>query len=122
EGNLPQIRDQHDEAARTEGLFHRRRLKLLSWRACPGHPRLHKTAERRTWMPGTRPGMTVDVPASSSPQHHAGVGRPRQPDELPGREAALALPRIRDGNLHQRAVGEPDLVERHVAAIAGLVQ
>src|SRR5262249_38291222 len=26
-------------------------------RACPGHPRLSK--ERKTWMPGTRPGMTV---------------------------------------------------------------
>ena len=26
-------------------------------RACPGHPRLRK--ESKTWMPGTRPGMTV---------------------------------------------------------------
>ncbi|MEH2670202.1 hypothetical protein DXU07_12420 [Bradyrhizobium elkanii] len=26
-------------------------------RACPGHPRL-SYAEAKTWMPGTRPGMT----------------------------------------------------------------
>ncbi|MEH2668524.1 hypothetical protein DXU07_03475 [Bradyrhizobium elkanii] len=26
-------------------------------RACPGHPRL-SVAETKTWMPGTRPGMT----------------------------------------------------------------
>jgi len=26
-------------------------------RACPGHPRLYRS-ESKTWMPGTRPGMT----------------------------------------------------------------
>src|SRR6266851_804741 len=33
-------------------------------RACPGHPRLH-FRRTRTWMPGTRPGMTVVVLATS---------------------------------------------------------
>src|SRR5436309_15311841 len=27
-------------------------------RACPGHPRLSCFAVAKTWMPGTRPGMT----------------------------------------------------------------
>src|SRR6478735_6030779 len=27
-------------------------------RACPGHPRLSCSSEAKTWMPGTRPGMT----------------------------------------------------------------
>src|SRR5260370_29864672 len=27
-------------------------------RACPGHPRLRLCAHRKTWMPGTSPGMT----------------------------------------------------------------
>src|SRR5205085_9672473 len=27
-------------------------------RACPGHPRLFGPSARKTWMPGTRPGMT----------------------------------------------------------------
>ena len=27
-------------------------------RACPGHPRLSSRRRLRTWMPGTRPGMT----------------------------------------------------------------
>jgi hypothetical protein len=34
-------------------------LKRRHGRACPGHPRLaYFTAE--AWMPGTRPGMTVE--------------------------------------------------------------
>jgi hypothetical protein len=28
-------------------------------RACPGHPRLSCLMEAKTWMPGTRPGMTT---------------------------------------------------------------
>jgi hypothetical protein len=27
--------------------------------ACPGHPRLSCFMEAKTWMPGTRPGMTT---------------------------------------------------------------
>jgi hypothetical protein len=27
---------------------------------CPGHPRLLCGKKRKTWMPGTSPGMTVD--------------------------------------------------------------
>ena len=27
-------------------------------RACPGHPRLYLRESLKTWMPGTRPGMT----------------------------------------------------------------
>jgi hypothetical protein len=30
-------------------------------RACPGHPRLSCLTEAKTWMPGTRPGMTSFV-------------------------------------------------------------
>src|SRR5258705_13243946 len=26
---------------------------------CPGHPRLSCSSEAKTWMPGTRPGMTT---------------------------------------------------------------
>src|SRR5882724_84411 len=42
-------------------------------RACPGHPRLSFRQYRKTWMPGTRPGMTswgilaTYTPASASP-------------------------------------------------------
>src|SRR5450756_1290023 len=28
-------------------------------RACPGHPRLSCLRHQKTWMPGTRPGMTT---------------------------------------------------------------
>ncbi|MEH2673027.1 hypothetical protein DXU07_27770 [Bradyrhizobium elkanii] len=31
---------------------------LRHGRARPGHPRLYCVAEAKTWMPGTRPGMT----------------------------------------------------------------
>jgi hypothetical protein len=31
-------------------------------RACPGHPRLSCLREGKTWMPGTRPGMTSYFP------------------------------------------------------------
>ena len=31
---------------------------VVSLRLCPGHPRLDSTLENKTWMPGTRPGMT----------------------------------------------------------------
>jgi hypothetical protein len=27
-------------------------------RACPGHPRIWRVQESKTWMPGTSPGMT----------------------------------------------------------------
>src|SRR5260370_38018955 len=29
---------------------------------CPGHPRLKLPSRRKTWMPGTRPGMTAQRP------------------------------------------------------------
>src|SRR5216683_6494577 len=32
---------------------------VASARLCPGHPRLHSYPRRKTWMPGTRPGMTT---------------------------------------------------------------
>jgi hypothetical protein len=34
-------------------------------RACPGHPRL--ASQRKSWMPGTRPGMTnfISLPSAS---------------------------------------------------------
>src|SRR4051794_9167380 len=35
-----------------------------SSRACPGHPRLSCLREAKTWMPGTRPGMTSFAIAS----------------------------------------------------------
>src|SRR5580693_9473101 len=31
---------------------------VASARLCPGHPRLASRRESKTWMPGTRPGMT----------------------------------------------------------------
>src|SRR5882762_4727405 len=31
-------------------------------RACPGHPRLSCCEIAKTWMPGTRPGMTAERP------------------------------------------------------------
>jgi hypothetical protein len=33
---------------------------------CPGHPRLLCNGTSKTWMPGTRPGMTV-IPQKKSP-------------------------------------------------------
>ncbi|MDD1535706.1 hypothetical protein C7U89_20345 [Bradyrhizobium sp. WBOS4] len=34
-------------------------------RACPGHPRSSCSEPQRTWMPGTRPGMTAEDVAYS---------------------------------------------------------
>jgi hypothetical protein len=31
---------------------------VASARLCPGHPRLSFSIAAKTWMPGTRPGMT----------------------------------------------------------------
>jgi len=37
-----------------------RRRDARHGRACPGHPRLaYANVKLKTWMPGTRPGMTV---------------------------------------------------------------
>jgi hypothetical protein len=33
-------------------------------RACPGHPRIDFVVSRKTWMPGTRPGMTKTFDAA----------------------------------------------------------
>jgi hypothetical protein len=35
----------------------KRSFIVSSWRACPGHPRFQLSISK-TWMPGTRPGMT----------------------------------------------------------------
>jgi hypothetical protein len=35
-------------------------------RACPGHPRLASFEVRKTWMPGTRPGMTKNIESARS--------------------------------------------------------
>src|SRR5947207_11410191 len=42
---------------------------LRHGRACPGHPRLSFVQQSKTWMPGTRPGMTaiVAVPEGVEP-------------------------------------------------------
>ena len=37
----------------------RAKARSASSRRCPGHPRLPVGRESKTWMPGTRPGMTV---------------------------------------------------------------
>jgi len=36
-------------------------LFIVMGRARPGHPRLSCLIAAKTWMPGTRPGMTVTV-------------------------------------------------------------
>jgi hypothetical protein len=36
----------------------RKRITFRHGRACPGHPRLSCSIGTKTWMPGTRPGMT----------------------------------------------------------------
>src|SRR5579863_8536552 len=43
-----------------------RRCVLRHGRARPGHPRLPCLTEAKTWMPGTRPGMTTDEVDPSS--------------------------------------------------------
>src|SRR3569833_1265363 len=89
----------------------------------PGtHPRLGLSALRNTWMTRTIPAMTPLLVPSSLRQHHAGGGGPGQPHHVAGREAALAIARIGDRALHQRAVAQPRLVGRHIAAISRLVQ
>ncbi|UTD26629.1 hypothetical protein DB459_06515 [Bradyrhizobium sp. WD16] len=35
-------------------------LRFRHGRACPGHPRLACCSVVKTWMPGTRPGMTIE--------------------------------------------------------------
>ena len=40
-----------------------REHRSSSGRACPGHPRLKAVQRSKTWMPGTRPGMTKERPA-----------------------------------------------------------
>src|SRR5258707_12237581 len=62
-----------------------RRLRLFfrHGRACPGHPRLPCCDTVKTWMPGTRPGMTSF--ANSIPYH--------------SRDGTLQHPRFLSGNL-----------------------
>src|SRR6266852_408331 len=38
-------------------------------RACPGHPRPCLTERRKTWMPGTSPGMTAGKSAAPHRRH-----------------------------------------------------
>jgi hypothetical protein len=33
---------------------------------CPGHPRLYGSKDVQTWMPGTRPGMTIMSAATAA--------------------------------------------------------
>src|SRR5215471_4517274 len=42
---------------RRSGIF-RPKVSTSHGRACPGHPRLSYSESAKTWMPGTRPGMT----------------------------------------------------------------
>jgi hypothetical protein len=35
--------------------------RIRHGRACPGHPRLIFRWNEKTWMPGTRPGMTTQI-------------------------------------------------------------
>jgi len=41
------------------------RIRTRHGRACPGHPRLGGLARSKTWMPGIKPGMTVERPCVS---------------------------------------------------------
>src|SRR5712664_1251930 len=61
-------------------------------RACPGHPRLDRC--KKTWMPGTRPGMTINL-SEQLPHRHGGVGH------TVGEAPFIVVPRHHP---HQRAV------------------
>src|SRR5688572_2512063 len=42
-------------------LAARKKYVVRHGRACPGHPRLARGADAKTWIPGTRPGMTLNA-------------------------------------------------------------
>src|SRR5216684_7000650 len=56
-------------SSRVRNLFMPRFLR--HGRACPGHPRLDR--RKKTWMPGTRPGMTINF-SEQLPHRHGGIG------------------------------------------------
>src|SRR3989442_2964978 len=73
-------------------------LALRHGRARPGHPRLSCRSAAKTWMPGTRPGMTNSVVRSAatprvSGRCYASPGEPRGPE-------CLELPRLRELDLN----------------------
>src|SRR5262249_42697603 len=61
----------------------RRRSVVPHGRACPGHPRLSTRCNKKTWMPGSRPGMTtvLDV-AAPNPATFAAMPRPPKPHAI----------------------------------------
>jgi hypothetical protein len=48
----------HSSKRRCPFRHGRAKARSASSRRCPGHPRLSCFSEVKTWMPGTRPGMT----------------------------------------------------------------
>ena len=57
----------HDggETVHEENQETRWKTLIRHGRACPGHPRLGGLARSKTWMPGIKPGMTVERPCVS---------------------------------------------------------
>src|SRR3984885_13517188 len=55
-------------------------------RACPGHPR--SSLSIKTWMPGTRPGMTAWIAMSTSPHAAPALRAPWRPSHPPGTKTA----------------------------------
>src|SRR5258708_3442014 len=71
-------------------------------RACPGHPRL----KRKSWMPGTRPGMTTDSLLLNNARHHA---RTHRAAAFADGEAQFLFHRDRHDQVHFHG----DVVARH---------
>src|SRR5262249_2730556 len=87
------------------GVMAMRRPRGRHGRACPGQPRLVvPAAARKTWMPDTRPGMTLKERAlRRSPT----ARRAHQPNDQPDRDH-------QDGAQQEVAPERDDRVEAHV--------
>src|SRR5258705_4063812 len=90
--------------ARTPFFVIRLLLSLRHGRACPGHPRLSCCYTVKTWMPGTRPGMTTIVIPGHASSRGPGISRFRvRCFASPGNDGAKSAPRNDGSRLNQPA-------------------
>src|ERR1700722_20811748 len=74
---------------------------VASARLCPGHPRLCPPLERKTWMPGTSPGMTRALLRQALPRDQLQAQPYSHPREA---EPVIPEPRAREPRLLLRRI------------------
>src|SRR6476620_10116782 len=86
-------------------------------RTCPGHPRLPPCNAQKAWMPGTRPGMTVERTTPAMPAAPSLLWELQSHGAVAFRIVAPALPHFHEqeqvhlgfdnvGNLHARRLAD----------------